>query len=468
MSLGNLLLGFLRAAISPGGQATVALAVATVLLVVGIVGAAPQPRGYRVHLNSHYLGTVEDREMVENLYQHYVDEAQEESDLEVFARESLVVEEIDLTSETEMATPPLVASRMLENLTFVARASAIVVDGEEIVTLSSRQEAEEILKYIKEAYKETVKARTSGQASIESVHFMQDISIEPRYYDPDSIDDPERAKDLLMRGTDEVKVHVVSRGDSLWTIASTYGMSVADIEDANPDLPNAHLVRPGDEVNLVIPRPLITLASEEKTTVTREIPFNTRVVNDRSLYSWQRVVRQAGVAGEEQLTYRIKREDGREVSRELIDEEVLKPPVERIMAQGVRQVPGQGTGSYVWPLSGRITSGYGWRASGFHQGVDISAPIGSPIVAADSGTVTTAGWQGNYGITVIIDHGGGRIVTLYAHLSRTAVSVGQRVAKGQVIGYVGTTGRSTGPHLHFEVRLNGQPTNPVTFYSRHN
>jgi murein DD-endopeptidase MepM/ murein hydrolase activator NlpD len=98
-----------------------------------------------------------------------------------------------------------------------------------------------------------------------------------------------------------------------------------------------------------------------------------------------------------------------------------------------------------------------------HEGVDIGAKTGTEVLAADSGMVSFAGWNGNYGYLVKIDHGGGK-ETRYAHLSKMAVKTGDTVTKGKVIGYVGSTGRSTGPHLHFEVRINGTAKNPLGFY----
>ena len=122
----------------------------------------------------------------------------------------------------------------------------------------------------------------------------------------------------------------------------------------------------------------------------------------------------------------------------------------------------------IWPVSGEITSPFGWRthpifgSSRFHSGLDIGADYGVPIVAAQSGVVIEAGWIGGYGNTVMIDHGGG-IVTLYGHNQSLAVDVGQSVAQGQVISYCGSTGNSTGPHCHFEVRLNGEPVSPNNY-----
>jgi murein DD-endopeptidase MepM/ murein hydrolase activator NlpD len=113
----------------------------------------------------------------------------------------------------------------------------------------------------------------------------------------------------------------------------------------------------------------------------------------------------------------------------------------------------------IWPLRGPVTSEFGPRWGGFHPGIDIAAPSGTPIHAAKAGTVIFAGYNGGYGNFVCIDHGGG-FTTCYAHQSRIAVSDGQQVSQGQVIGYEGSTGYSTGPHLHFETRINGNPQNP--------
>ena len=118
-----------------------------------------------------------------------------------------------------------------------------------------------------------------------------------------------------------------------------------------------------------------------------------------------------------------------------------------------------------WPTNGFISSGYGlrWNGAEFHQGIDIAAEMGTPIVATADGVVTIAGWNaGGYGNMVDIDHGSG-VSTRYGHASAVVVTAGQRVRRGQIIAYVGSTGHSTGPHLHYEVRLSGQPVNPASY-----
>jgi murein DD-endopeptidase MepM/ murein hydrolase activator NlpD len=116
----------------------------------------------------------------------------------------------------------------------------------------------------------------------------------------------------------------------------------------------------------------------------------------------------------------------------------------------------------IWAVNAPITSPFGWRWGRMHEGIDLGAAYGSPIAAAAAGTVIYAGWLGGYGNLVVIDHGGG-LATAYGHQSRIAVGVGQQVSQGETIGYVGSTGHSTGPHLHFEVRVDGQPVDPLGY-----
>jgi len=120
------------------------------------------------------------------------------------------------------------------------------------------------------------------------------------------------------------------------------------------------------------------------------------------------------------------------------------------------------TGKFLWPVNGKFSSGFGYRGKRFHAGVDLYAPNGTPIYACESGQVIKAEYHGGYGYCILIYHGGG-LATFYAHLSGFAVSLGQNVSRGQIIGYVGTTGYTTGPHLHLEVRSNGAAQNPMNY-----
>ena len=160
---------------------------------------------------------------------------------------------------------------------------------------------------------------------------------------------------------------------------------------------------------------------------------------------------------------------------QLAKEAALEADIQEMIAELERQEAANSivsTGTYIWPLPGYSPgSAYGWRIHPiwgdrrFHAGEDIGAPMGTPILAADSGLVTVIPDNGNgYGNYIMINHGGGR-VTLYAHMSGFAVSNGATVTQGQTIGYVGSTGNSTGPHLHFETRVNGATTDPKSYFS---
>ena len=134
----------------------------------------------------------------------------------------------------------------------------------------------------------------------------------------------------------------------------------------------------------------------------------------------------------------------------------------RIRAAQVGESSTPSSAGLIWPLSGPITSPFGWRWGRMHQGIDIGVPMGTPIKAAAAGTIIYCGWESGYGNLTVIDHGG-NLATAYGHQSSIAVTCGEHVAQGQVIGYVGCTGHCTGPHLHFEVRVGGNPVDPMGY-----
>ena len=168
------------------------------------------------------------------------------------------------------------------------------------------------------------------------------------------------------------------------------------------------------------------------------------------------------------LMEQLKKEEEeyeRQYQQLLADSAALTKKIQELQAKNKRAY--MGTGEFRWPVpsSSRVTSDYGWRihpilkTKRFHDGIDIGAPTGSSVVAADDGVVIYTGWYGGYGNTIIVDHGGG-ISTQYSHLSKILVENGEKVSKGDEIGLVGSTGLSTGPHLHFTVRKNGELANP--------
>jgi murein DD-endopeptidase MepM/ murein hydrolase activator NlpD len=216
--------------------------------------------------------------------------------------------------------------------------------------------------------------------------------------------------------------------------------------------------------------------TRERTKRTRtRVARTTRVIADRT--AEQRSVRDRLVASRDQLA------GARSLKNEALgavrhDKEAFLHEVEALQAQSaalaariraaqsaspapVPPVSSSGSG-FVWPVNGVLTSGFGWRWGRMHEGIDIAVPTGTPVVAVAAGTVIYAGWMGGYGNLVVVDHGGG-LATAYGHNSGFAAGGGQSVAQGQVVAYSGSTGHSTGPHVHFEVRVNGSPVDPLGY-----
>ncbi len=161
----------------------------------------------------------------------------------------------------------------------------------------------------------------------------------------------------------------------------------------------------------------------------------------------------------------------RETREEYLQEVVALAAQSATLAAAIRNAQANaastGTGApsasgFIWPVNGTVVSGFGWRWGRMHEGIDIAAPMGASVWAAAAGTVIHSGWLGGYGLLVVVDHGNG-LATAYAHNSSLLVGVGQRVSQGETISLVGSTGNSSGPHVHFEVRANGAAVDPL-FY----
>jgi murein DD-endopeptidase MepM/ murein hydrolase activator NlpD len=199
-------------------------------------------------------------------------------------------------------------------------------------------------------------------------------------------------------------------------------------------------------------------------TKTREIRGLARVITDKKNEISVR-------AEEKEKIYTSLKNRRKEYEAQVTELEKSSKDLEVLILKKIAARKGTrvyGSGTLTWPLKGRLTSRFGyrrhplWGGRHFHTGIDIAGKYGTAIKAADSGEVIFAGWWDGYGKAIVVDHGH-KTTTVYAHLSRIYKQVGAVVAKGQVVGLTGSTGYSTGPHLHFEVRKNGKPVNPMKF-----
>ena len=313
------------------------------------------------------------------------------------------------------------------------------------------------------------------------VGFVEDISYVQGLY-PDSADtiwDAQQLADKLNSKKSAAQYYTVEAGDTVSGIAQKVGLSTATLFAQNPGL--TETIHIGQQ--LLISREVNYIQVQITRTETRtvSVPYETERVETSSLYSGTKRVKTKGVNGEQVVTELVTYVDGVRTSAKEVSRVTTKQPVTEVIQVGTKKAYSSGySGSYsttsyggrfIWPAIGAYSISSGYGGSRHHGGIDIVKPgghsTGALVVAAGSGTVTTAGYHSSYGYHVIINHGNG-VSTLYAHMIRGSlkVSVGQRVSVGQAIGNIGSTGNVTGPHLHFEVRINGRRVNPRPYLGR--
>ncbi|OLS01450.1 peptidoglycan DD-metalloendopeptidase family protein [Tissierella creatinophila] len=210
-------------------------------------------------------------------------------------------------------------------------------------------------------------------------------------------------------------------------------------------------------------RPLITVITTEEVEWIKDIDYETEIKEDPNMYDTKETLEAKGVPGENKIITQQIKHNGKIIEKQVISEEVMKSPTNRVIVKGTKETPKTApTGSFVMPTRGRLSSSFGERWGRMHRGIDIAKENGSDIKAADGGVVSFSGVMGTYGNMIEIDHENG-YKTRYAHCSKLLFSPGEGVYQGQVIAKVGSTGRSTGPHVHFEVIKNGVHQNPSNY-----
>ncbi|PLX31306.1 MAG: peptidase M23 [Clostridiales bacterium] len=367
-------------------------------------------------------------------------------------------EEEQETQEIENIYPQEIKRDIEELLKVRINSFAIKVDGETIAGLRTRLEAEEILEAIRDPYLD----REDGVKILE-IYFKEKVEVSEEPVPQELIGESEEILEYIRRGTKEKKVHVIEKGDYYGKIAEMYGIHVSDLEAANPDvLPRKLQI--GQKINLLVPKPFITVMTTENKVYDEVIKHETVYENNSGIYKGEYAIKKRGEDGIRTVEAKIVRANGIEYERVVLGEEIVKEPVTQITYKGTKDPPPRiGTGTFQKPSNrGYVTSEFGWRWGRRHEGIDIGMSTGTSVRAADGGVVTFAGYKSGYGYVVFIDHGA-NMESRYAHLSKILVSKGQKVYKGEQIALSGNTGVSTGPHLHFEIRKNGVPQNPRNY-----
>ena len=325
--------------------------------------------------------------------------------------------------------------------------------SEQIAILANQQDADTVMEEVKKYY-----YPQSGNYTIISCNIKESIYTDSVMAYRDEIMDTYDTVQKIVDGKGVKKVYEVQKGDTLWDIALRNGISLEELQRANEGM-DINKIRIGDKINLSVIEPYVTVTVVADVTSKEVIAFETKKVTDKTLKAGTSVVKQEGQNGMAEVQAHVTLINGNVVTEDVLNRTVIAEPVTRVVNMGANYVA---SGTYLRPTGGVISSRYGNRHGEFHTGVDFASTRGTKIKASNTGKIVSAGWKGNYGLCVIIDHGNG-VQTLYGHCSKLYVSTGDYVSKGQAIAAVGSTGRSTGPHVHFEVRINGKYVNPFKY-----
>src|SRR5690554_2377681 len=453
------------AGLAPRVKKKLAIVVATVLLLstgaavgVSAISADQGPEielidAYRVNLHGKHIGYVTDKAVVSSIIKQITEESATKFGMEVeletgfdYYRASICPE---LVTDTD-----LIVKEIRGNVDIKVNAYAMLVEDEQICILKDEEELGKLLDILKEPFVE------NSNSEVESVDIVEKVDLEPVTVDFAQVQDAEQVAEEIAEGRETVEEYTVVSGDTLWDIAKKYDMSLDELIDLNSDVDNINNLRLGQTLKLSYPKSVISVATTELITYEVAIPYKTEYTTDSSLYTNQSRTTRNGQNGTTLVEAKVTKVNGIEDSREILKETVTKQPVSRIIAKGTKPVPlttRSGGGTMVRPAKGRYSSYYGDSRSGGrrrHQDIDIANSYSTPIYAAEAGRVIHASW------------GGSGAETRYAHLSGFAVSNGQTVKKGQLIGYMGSTGNSSGSHLHFEILIGGRTVNPLPYIGR--
>lgn len=433
---------------------------------------------YHVYVNDEFLGTVTNRDHVERLVQEKIERvktAHQDKDLTYITDElSIIPEQIfrDISLDEQK-----VLAEIEDEIDIFVESVALKINGKPVLYLESVEKAEELLRQLKYKYiseeelaaLEKVKKDEPlevGETRLLDIKFSENITLSLEKVKPADVLTVQDAVTLLETGTLEQETYTIQEGDVLGTIANRHGLTLKELLELNPGVTEDTILQIGDELNVTVQKPYIDIILEKEAKVSEAIPFETKVIEDDSMYKGESKIDQEGANGEKIVTYRIVERNGQQVHKEVKEEQVVKEPVTKIIRKGTKVIPSRGSGELIWPtIGGYISSYQGYRWGSYHKGIDIARPSNRTIRAADNGVVVFAGWDGGYGNKVVINHNNG-MKTVYAHLASISVSVGQTVPKGTKIGVMGSTGNSTGIHLHFEVYKNGKLQNPLDYLNR--
>lgn len=359
-----------------------------------------------------------------------------------------------LTSETEL-TNILIKSSINE----ISEAVGFYVDDKFYGAVVDAGPLREALDAKLQSYK-------TG-ASNEKVHFDNSVELVEGYYLNNTIKGSDEMVSLVNSEVAGKVSYFVVSGDTLEGIAGKHSLTYNEIAAMNPD--KTGVIYPGDEIIISASVPFLTVNITRQEVYNEYIDFKVNYVTDKRFYTGYSYVSVSGTKGTREITADVTYTNGVETSRTVLSSRVTREPTNRVIVVGGTVPPsssGIGSSTYIWPVGG-----YSWIScvmGGYpgHKGLDIAASTGTPIYAVADGTVIVSrSMSTGLGKHIKIDHGNG-VVTTYGHASVLYAQVGQVVKQGDVIALVGSTGKSTGPHLHIEFIINGYYYNPQLYIKK--
>ena len=349
--------------------------------------------------------------------------------------------------------------QLSDEIGLVTSAYCLYVNGERIGATPYEGALEELLDQLQKA--------ASDEDTI-SCKFAEDVEIRQEYVPTSEIMNLGYIAELLYSTKTAEVTYEVKKGDTWSQIAAKNDMSSAELLALNPGY-NINKLQIGEVLTLSASVPYLTMTVVKQERYLDDVSYNIEYTDSADLYQGDYKVTSKGEYGKADVMAKATYVNGEETERTILSSVTLKEPVTEYRLRGTKARPTwMPTGSFRWPTSGRISSYFGGRkspggiGSTNHKGIDIAVPRGTPIYAADGGTVTYSGWMSGYGYLAQINHGNG-YVTYYGHNSSLLVSVGQHVYKGQQVARAGSTGNSTGNHCHFEIRIGGKTVNPLNY-----
>ena len=370
--------------------------------------------------------------------------------------ESLLETRPGVYSRRSMVSTETLLEELGDEVGLVEFANVLYVDGEKVVATTRSGALEDLLEQLKLGYE---------TADTVNAYFAEEVDIRQEYVESSYVMNLGYIAEILNETKEGEVTYTVTSGDSYYSIAEKYDLSVEALMKLNPGY-DPKILRVGDVLTISNAVPYLTVVNVERQRYVQDVPYQVEYTDDSSMYQGEYKVTSAGVYGKADMTANVTYINGEETEREVVASVTLSQPVTEQQLRGTKERPTwYPTGSFSWPCTGILTSRFGYRSllgSTYHSGIDIGNSYGTSIYASDGGTVTYSGWMSGYGYLIIIDHGNG-YQTYYGHNSSLVASLGQKVHKGQLIARMGSTGRSTGNHCHFGIKLNGTFVNPLNY-----